>query len=185
MDHWDILETKIAHKNDWVMLRQDTCRLPDGRLVHDYNVLVEYDVACVVGLTTDRRLLICEQYKHGIRDITFEIPGGMFSSADADPLAEARREFVEETGYDAPEYFMVSALPISPARLAQRMYVYAAPNAFRVGDQQLDDNEAIRVHLLTLDEVHAMLRDGRICASTSVAGIYLCLDYLRRAGFLD
>jgi 8-oxo-dGTP pyrophosphatase MutT (NUDIX family) len=185
MDQWQIIQSQTLVQNDWIALRQDTCRLPDGRIVPDYHVVVELDVACVVALTADQRLLICEQYKHAIQTVTFEIPGGLVSSADADPMEEARRELLEETGYDAPAFYRVGTLPISPARLSHHMHVFAAVQAYQVSGQQLDDNEEIRVHALPLAEVKAMMWDGRITASTSVAGIYLGLDHLRRLGLLS
>ena len=180
MQHWQTLSSKIAHQNNWVTLRQDTVRLPNGRTVSDYNVLVEYDVGCVVALTPDQRILLCEQYKHAVGQITYEIPGGIFHRRDADPETEARRELSEETGYTAPTLYPIGKLAISPARLQQWMYLFAAPNAVQVGEQHLDEQEEIHVHALPLEEVNAMLRDGRICTSTTVAGIALALDFFRR-----
>jgi ADP-ribose pyrophosphatase len=185
LQHWRTLSSTIAHQNDWVTLRHDTVALPDGRVVADYNVVVEYDVGCVVALTTEGRILLCEQYKHAIGEVTFEIPGGIFHRRDADPETEARRELAEETGYTAPTLYSLGKLAISPARLQQWMYLFAAPDAAQVGEQQLDAQEDIRVHALPIAEVNAMLRDGRICAATTVAGIALALDFFRRNGHIE
>jgi 8-oxo-dGTP pyrophosphatase MutT (NUDIX family) len=185
MQAWQITESKIALQNRWITVRQDRCRLPDGRMVDEYNVVVENHVACVVALTTDQRILLVEQYKHGIGEVTLEIPGGLFDSPNADPLAEARRELREETGYDAPIFHLLGALSISPARLSHRMYLVVAANATPVAEQDLDDNEEIRVHAFTTAELEAMMRDGRIHAATTVSGLYLGLDWLRREGHIQ
>jgi 8-oxo-dGTP pyrophosphatase MutT (NUDIX family) len=178
MRPWQTIESKIALENPWITVRQDTVQLPDGHVVVDYNVIVERDVACVVALTPERRLLLCEQYKHAIGEFTFEMPGGILERDDSDPETAARRELLEETGYSAGALRLLGAYPLSPARLHQRMYLYLALDVTKTTEQQLDATEEIRVHALPLDEVRAMLRDGRICAATSVAGIYRALDEL-------
>lgn len=176
MRPWQILTSKIALQNLWITVRQDTVQLPDGRIIPDYNVLVERDVACVVALTPDRRLLLCEQYKHAIGRFTFEMPGGILERDDGDPERAARRELLEETGYTAGAMRLLGVYPLSPARLQQGMYLYLALDVTKTAEQQLDDTEEIRVHALELDEVRVMLRDGRINAATSVAGIYRALE---------
>jgi 8-oxo-dGTP pyrophosphatase MutT (NUDIX family) len=176
MRPWQTLKSKIAVENPWITVRHDTVQLPDGHIVQDYNIIVERDVACVVALTPDRNLLLCEQYKHAIGQFTFEMPGGILEPDDSDPERAARRELLEETGYTAREMRLLGIYPLSPARLQQQMYLYLALDVTKTAEQQLDDTEEIRVHALGLDEVRAMLRDGRICAATSVAGIYRALE---------
>ncbi len=182
---WERLQSEPLISNPYLTLRRDTCRLPDGQIIDDYYVLVERDVACVVALTPARELLLVEQYKHGLGRICLEIPGGVFASDAADPLAEARREFNEETGYDAPAFFHVGTLPVSPARTTIRMHLYAALDAVPCGTQQLDSTEKIIVHRLPVDTVLDLIRSGAIDVSTTVSGIFLGLDYLRRAGLLS
>ena len=55
------------------------------------------------------------QFRHGIRDCTLEIPGGMVDAADASPLVAARREMIEESGYDSDRVETLGSIHPNPA----------------------------------------------------------------------
>src|SRR6185437_9773350 len=57
----------------------------------------------IIPLTAKREVVMVRQYRHGISGFTLEIPGGMIDPEDASPAVAARREMVEETGYDTAE----------------------------------------------------------------------------------
>lgn len=179
---WERLGSEVVTTNPWMTLRRDRCRLQSGMVIDDYYVLEELDVACIVALTPDRRLLLVEQYKHGYGDVCIEIPGGVFSSPDAEPEAEAQREFHEETGYDAPHWEKLGVLAVSPARATIKMHLYLALDAVPVTEQHLDPTETIQLYALPLDTVMTMIRTGEIHVATTVSGILLAMDVLRRRG---
>lgn len=179
---WERLGSEVLVSNPWLTLRRDVCRLQNGMVIDDYYVLDERDVACVVALTPERRLLLVEQYKHGYGDLCLEIPGGVFASSEADPEAEARREFREETGYDAPHWEKIGVLAVSPARTPIKMHLYLALDAVPVTDPHLDPTEAIQLHIVSLDEALEMMHTGAIHVATTVSGVLLALDILRRKG---
>ncbi len=174
MKSWRKLGSLYPVHNRWLKLRQDTCQLPDGRVIDDFFVLEENDVGSVFALTPDRRVVLVEQYKHGIGEVCLELPAGCFESPAADPLAEARRELIEETGYDAAEYRYLGRLAQSPTRMSNYFHLYLALDAYLTpGGQQLDPTEDITVRLIPLDEVFPMIASGQIHAVGTVAGIYM------------
>lgn len=174
MKEWRILESAYPVSNRWLKVRRDTCQLPDGRVIDDFYVLVENDVGSVFALTPDRRVVLVEQYKHGIGQVCLELPAGCFEAHDSNPLAAARREFMEETGYDAAEYRYLGRLAQSPTRMTNYFHTYLALDVFPTASgQQLDPTEDITVRLIPLDEVFAMIASGAIHAVATVAGIYM------------
>lgn len=176
---WRILDSQIALQNRWISIRRDTCELPNGRVIDDYFVLQENDVGCVFALTPDRRLILVEQYKHAIQEMCVEVPAGFFENRTGDPLEESRREFREETGYDADKFHYVGKLSQSPTRMTNYFHLFVAENAFPVGAQSLDPNEDITVRLIPLDEVFRMIASGEINSVSTVACIYRAVSYLR------
>ncbi len=172
-------------ENRWLIIRQDTCALPNGAVVDDYFVLVAPEVACVVALTADGQVVLVEQYKHGIGRPCLEIPGGAFEAAESDPLAVARRELREETGYVSDRWLPLGVLPISPSRTTEQMHLFAALDCAQVDGQHLDPQEEIIVHLRPLAEALALVRAGVIDAAPSVAGLLLAVAELRDRGLIE
>lgn len=170
---WRVLRSAYALANRWIKIRQDTCELPDGRVIDDYFVLEENDVGSVFALTPDRRVVMVEQYKHAIGETVLELPAGFFEAQGGDALEESRREFMEETGYDAAAYRYLGKFSQSPTRMSNVIYLYLALDAYPVGGQRLDPNEEIRVRLIPLDDALAMIASGEIYAVSTVAGIYM------------
>jgi len=176
---WRILDSQTALKNRWISIRQDTCELPNGRVIDDYFVLEENDVGCVFALTPDRKLILVEQYKHAIQEMCLEVPAGFFESRAGDPLEESRREFREETGYDADEFRYIGKLSQSPTRMTNYFHLFVAENAYPMGAQNLDPNEDITVRLIPLDDVFAMIASGEINSVSTVACIYRAVSSLK------
>jgi ADP-ribose pyrophosphatase len=185
LNKWTQLDAETVFSHPLFRLQRHSYRLPTGKVVDDYYVLEENDVACVFGLTPDHRLILVEQYKHGIDEIVLELPAGYFADEAVDREAEARREFGEETGYTAPEFAFVGALTQNPTRMNNRTYLFAAVNAVPAGPQALDPNESITVRLMPLPEVFDSIRAGRINAVGTVAGIFMGWDYVSRRGWLN
>jgi 8-oxo-dGTP pyrophosphatase MutT (NUDIX family) len=175
---WTVLQSRYVLRNRWIQVRQDTCQLPNGKMIDDYFVLEDADVGCVFALTPDRKLILVEQYKHALGGTFLELPAGGFENPNGDPLEEARREFREETGYDAAEYRYVGKMGQSPTRLTSYFHLFLALDAYPSGPQHLDPSEDITVRLMPLDEVFAMIARGDIHVMSTVACIYLAASKL-------
>lgn len=179
MKKWQVLHSRYVVDNRWLRLRQDACRLPNGKEIDDYFVLEENDVGCVFGLTPDRRVILVEQYKHAIQDVCIELPAGFFEDKTGNPLDEARREFLEETGYAAAEFHYLGKMSQSPTRMTNYFHLFIALGAYPSAPQKLDPSEEIRVRLLPLDAVLDMVASGAIHVISTVACIYRAAAYLR------
>ena len=125
-----------------------------------------------------------EQYKHGIEEISLELPAGLFESEGRNVEAEARREFNEETGYDADTFTFIGKLCNNPTRMNSYFHLFAALNARPSSQQDLDPTEDIQVHLVPIKEVFVLIQSGRINENTTVAAIYLAWNHLEAIGAL-
>src|SRR5947207_11562367 len=81
----------------------EAVQLPDGRVVEEFSTIELPDYVVVVALTPDGRVVVERNYKHGPRRVCLNLPAGYLERGE-EPLAAARRELLEETGYAAEEW---------------------------------------------------------------------------------
>jgi 8-oxo-dGTP pyrophosphatase MutT (NUDIX family) len=174
MESWKILETKYLHP--W--FRIDTCELPNGSFL-DAKILEFGTWANVVALTAADEVVLVRQYRHGVREVILETPGGAVEAGE-DPMDGVKRELLEETGYTADKFILVGRLYPNPAIQTNTMYCYLALNAFKVKEQELDSGEDIEVHLVPLTDLIEMAKRSEFPHALDVAVLYQALAYLGR-----
>lgn len=95
---WTLLRSHEVLDQRIFRLRSDLYRFePSGR-EQEFIVLDTPSWVNVVPITTEGNVVLIRQYRHGIQDVTLEIPGGMIDDGE-EPQAAALRELLEETGY--------------------------------------------------------------------------------------
>ena len=171
---WKILESR----HPFPKFRMDTCELPSGK---NYKAFVlEFDSwANVVALTKNNEVVLVKQYRHGVQEISLELPGGVVDSGE-DPLEGAKRELMEETGYSSGNIIEVGRLYPNPAIQQNTLFCYLATDAEWVGEQHLDEAEEIEVQLIPLDELIEMARQGKFLHALNVAVLFQALSHLKR-----
>ena len=169
---WRTLATEPVFEHRWYRLRRDTVELPDGTILDDYFVSVRPEIAVTLALTPADEVVIARQYKHGIGEITLELPGGLVDEGE-DPRAAAARELREETGYVCDELTPLARLIHDPAKGSNRVHGFLGRGARLVSEQRLDASEQIGVELIPFGEIDRLIRDGSIAGVVSVALLLL------------
>jgi len=171
---WKVLGSRRIHPR----FRLDQCELPDGKSLEA--IIFEFrSWANVLPVTKDGQAVLIRQYRHGVQDVMWEIPGGIVED-DEDPLEGVKREMLEETGYASPKIVQVGRLYPNPAFQTNTMYCFLALDAEKVAGQQLDGAEEIEVHLVPLDQVFPMIQRGEFLHALQVAALFQSLVYLER-----
>lgn len=158
-------------------LRVDELELPNGTIVPDYYVRESHGFVMAFPVTPDERIVLVRQYRYGTDAIHLELPAGTLDDCE-DPLDCARRELLEETGYEASHWEYVGSYYPEPARATSKARIFLATGAREVGEPELDPTEVMEVELATFGEFRAMLADGRIDAGHAIVAGYRCLDKL-------
>ncbi len=146
-------------------------QLPDGR-IEEFTIKEEGSAVCILALTPDQRVILAKQFRPGPEKVLLELPGGGVEAGES-PKAAARRELLEETGYEGELRFICE--PLDDAYSTTRRSVFVATNCIKIQEPQLDENEFIEVITLSLPEFRDHLRSGQL---TDIEVGYLGLDAL-------
>ncbi len=128
-------------------------------------------VVAIVAVTPEGKLLLTEQYRPPVGRRVIELPAGLSGDvpgAELEELAEAaRRELVEETGYDAASLTLLTEGPSSAGLTSETVSIFRADGVHRVGAGGGDASESIEVHEIPLNDVRKWLR-GRHSAGVLI-----------------
>jgi ADP-ribose pyrophosphatase len=145
------------------------------------------DVVLIVPLLEEERIVLIEQYRIPVAGPVIELPAGLvgdethFQGESIE--AAARRELIEETGYEADRIDILSQGPPSPGSNSVVVTILLARDLRKVGPGGGDASEEIRVHEVSLADLDAWLTarraEGAVVDLKLYAGLYL-LDVHRR-----
>jgi 8-oxo-dGTP pyrophosphatase MutT (NUDIX family) len=156
-------------------LRRVTRRSPTTAAEHSFLRLLAPNWVNVIAITGDGRLVLVEQYRHGIDRATLEIPGGEIDEGET-PAAAAARELEEESGYRAGELIQLGEVHPNPAFLSNTCWTFLALDCSADGVLNPDPSEEIAIHLVELDEFTNLIDEGKIEHSLVIAAH----DHLQR-----
>ena len=118
----------------------------------------------------DGKVLLVRQYRNALERETLEIPAGSRDSVTEDTKVCAARELEEETGYKANQLTPLLSLKTTVAFCNEFIDVYLARD-LKKGVQHLDEGEFIDLEAYELEELTAMIAEGKIQDSKTVASI--------------
>jgi 8-oxo-dGTP pyrophosphatase MutT (NUDIX family) len=171
---WKVLESRYIYPR----FRVDKCELSNGKFL-DAIIFEFRSWANILAVTKNQEVVLIRQYRHGVKDVLWEIPGGVVEDGE-DPLDGIRRELLEETGYTATEFIQVGKMYPNPALQANTMYCFLALGAEKVTGQSLDDGEDMEVGLVLLDQLIPMIKRGEFPHALQVAAVFHALAHLER-----
>ena len=158
---WPCIRSQSVQSFRIFSIRVDTTISPRTSAEHDFYVIETRDWVNIIPLTADHQVVMVRQYRHGSREVTLEIPGGLVDSGDT-PEVAAARELLEETGYQAEEVMKIGVANPNPAIFNNRCYTFVARNAAKAHDPMPDQTEDIEVALIPLVDIPELIRKGKI-----------------------
>ena len=156
------LKTEVEFATPWFQILAKTMREGEA----PYYSLKLQDYSAVVALTDEQQVLIVRQYRPAVERYTLELPSGLVDPGET-PAEAARRELLEETGYEAAVVENLGPLRPDTGRLGNRIYSCFASGVRRVEGRVPE--EGIEVLTWRLDELARATADGRFDHALHVA----------------
>ncbi|MBR2547163.1 MAG: NUDIX hydrolase [Eubacterium sp.] len=184
---WEEISRKTLIHNEWIDFRQSAYRFPDGNVYEPYYSYSRRDYAVVVATDEEGRYICVRQFRQGIKEVTTEFPAGGIERKDGkeyagraiygddrgpdaaeEALEAAKRELLEETGYESDEWEHLLTIPSNATISDNYAYIYSAKNCRKVSGQELDVMEFLNVCLCSDDEIDELIHGGDFKQSVHV-----------------
>jgi len=158
---WKCIRSKPSKSFRVFSIRTDTTLSPRTGNKHNFYIIESRDWINVIPLTDDHQVVMIRQYRHGSRQVTLEIPGGLVDHGET-PKKAAARELLEETGYQAKKWGKMGVVNPNPALFNNRCHTFLARNINRVTNPKPDQTEDIEVALVPLEKIPRLILKGEI-----------------------
>ncbi len=180
MRKWKTHSTKIVFNHKWYKVQRDEVEVRPGKIYDDYFMGVFPDIVLVVAITTDNKLPLVRQYKHGAGEILFEAPAGYIDKNET-PLKAAKRELLEETGFISKKWKKLGFFYSNPTKeKGNGIHIYLAKEAQQTGKSHNDKMENIEVRLVGIKEALKMVKNNEIKVVGSAAALLFALYFLKK-----
>ena len=183
---WEEVSCEHIVNDEWIDFRKSRYRFPDGREFEPYYSYSRRDYVVIVATDEAGNYICVRQYRHGIKRVTTEFCAGGIERCDGkeygsrldkdsaeDALAAAKRELMEETGYESDDWKFLLSVPSNATMADNYANIFVAKNCRKVSGQSLDETEFLNVHLHTRKEIDEMIASGEFPQASHILALLL------------
>jgi 8-oxo-dGTP pyrophosphatase MutT (NUDIX family) len=167
---WQVLESKLLINERWLQLHEERVRLANGHEIERFHVIHGPDWASVLCVTNDSEVVLVRQYRHGAKSASLELPAGVIEPHET-PEEAARRELLEETGYESDDWVSIHSVSTEPARHSTRAHFFCARGARRTRPAAPEASEVLEQVVVPLSDLSGLALDGSIFHGVHVGAI--------------
>ncbi len=172
---WKTISSQYLSKSPWISLRAEKCETADGHTIDPYYVVEMPDWVHIIAFDKDEKVITTLQYRHAMREVFWEIPCGEIDEKDPSPMDAAKRELLEETGYQASEWIDLGVMYPNPARQTNKFHNMLALGAKKVAEPNLDVAEEMTHQLSSVEELLVSIKSGKFMHGIHVASLLRAL----------
>ncbi len=183
---WELTSCEHIVEDEYIDFRKCAYKLPDGTVFEPYYNYSRRDYAVIVATDEDGKFICVKQYRHGIGRVTVEFCAGGIERMDGKEygscndssqkeaaLDAAKRELLEETGYESDDWHFLMRIPSNATMADNYANLYVARNCKKVSGQNLDDTEFLNVQLYSRQEIDELIKKGDFPQMSHVLALLL------------
>lgn len=177
-----LIASKLSYKGNVFSVYTDTIIEPGSDTPHRRDVIRHNGSIVVLAVDEsvnpkDPDLILIRQYRHAAGQFLLELPAGRIEPNEA-PLAAAKREMIEETGFRAKRWTHLTKYFASPGFLGESMQIYLARD-IKQGAANPEEDEHIEIVRTPLSKALAMIAADKIHDGKTLIGVLFYAAALR------
>jgi ADP-ribose pyrophosphatase len=174
---WEtVSKQNILNHNKFLQVENHVVKTPNGSIIPDWSWVITPDAINVVAVTENNQFLCLRQKRYAVVEASLAPVGGFIEPGEA-PLDAAKRELLEEMGYEAPDWISLGSYVIEPNRGVCTIHQYLALNARQVADANSGDLEDQELLYFSRAEIEKALKANEFKIISWAAAVALALNY--------
>jgi 8-oxo-dGTP pyrophosphatase MutT (NUDIX family) len=183
MKKWKESHSEFKYKSIIFKHHVKTRQSPDGKVEGNFDVLEMRDWVNVLAFNREGEAILVVQYRHGLDDLTLEVPAGVVDPGE-DFLEAAKRELKEETGHVSEDWSYLGEVKPNPAFLTNTCKMYLAKNCIKKHEQSLDTLEDVEVKIISKKKLLDMVKNSEIQHSLTLSTLLLYITSMNESDIL-
>jgi len=170
MKKWRLITSEKIFSSNWLGLERRTYEA-NGITRDDYYHVERPDYVMIIAHDAVGKIVVEQQYRRGADEILYELPAGTIEQGET-PVSAAKRELTEETGY-TDKARLIGALYAQAGFMSMRAHVVVVDIEGSGEHKKLDADEAIELHLFSLEEIQDMIQTKKMTEMSSISALHL------------
>lgn len=171
-----LVSSKLSYKGKVFSVYTDTVVEPGYDHPNTRDVIRHNGSIVILAVDESRNpadpdIILIRQYRHAAGQFLLELPAGRIEPGEA-PLAAAKREMIEETGFRARRWTLLTKYFASPGFLGEWMQIYLARD-LREGQATPEDDEHIELVRTPLSRAMELVGANMIHDGKTLIGLSL------------
>lgn len=177
---WPMGKVEILFKKFGKELRRVFFTNPNTEKEAEYLLIGQKDWSVTLPITKDNMVVAVRQFKQGCNKIILELPAGTADFKDENPETVARRELLQEAGYEAGKIiFLGPPLWMASRNSWTRFFVFAGLGCEKVQEAKLDRSEDIETVLIPYQRWLEMCQ-SELEDPSSIIATFRAMKYCQR-----